>query len=249
MSTEAVSIGDEGRRILQAKDLSKRYGSGRLALDALNVVAHAGEIFCLLGAPGSGKSTAVRLLLGLSKPSAGRVEVVGVRMDRDPDRARALMAYVPRHAAFYPQLTARENLRLLAVLPSPRPQREKQVLREVGLPENSFDARVAALPAGERQKLALAVALLREVPVWVLDEPLAGLDAQASADLVELIDRARGQGKAILWATQDLLRAKQMADQVAILKEGRQVFDSSREELGGPDLEQVYLDYMRGGAH
>ncbi|MEM8930580.1 MAG: ABC transporter ATP-binding protein [Acidobacteriota bacterium] len=237
--------------MIRAVDLSKRYDDGVLALDALNFEVAAGEVYCLLGARGSGKTSAVRLMLGLTEPTAGRVELAGLDVRRETVEARRQTAFLPADFAFYDGLTARENLRLFSRLGDGRStssiRAESQAMREVGLPEVAFDQRLSMLRIGDRQKLAIAVALLKDVPIWILDDPLSGLDPQASAEVVELIRRARDRGRAILWATQDLFRAKELADRVGILKEGRQVLAASREELGYQDLERLYLSYMRGG--
>ena len=124
---------------------------------------------------------------------------------------------------------------------------ESLAMREVGLAERLFDERVTKLRLGERQKLAVAIALAGNVPVWLLDEPISGLDPRAAAEIVELIAMARDRGKAVLWATQDLFRARELADRIGILEEGRQVLSYSREELGFQDVERLYLEYMLGG--
>ncbi|MCG8454872.1 MAG: ABC transporter ATP-binding protein [Holophagales bacterium] len=236
--------------MLRAIDLSKRYRDGSFALDALNLEVSEGEVCCLLGARGSGKSTAIRLLLGLVRPSGGRAEVAGFDVAEDTRRARRNAAYLPADFPFYDRLTARENLRFFTLLGGRgevAKAQESLAMREVGLAERLFDERVSKLRLGERQKLAVAIALAGNVPVWLLDEPISGLDPRAAAEIVELIAMARDRGKAVLWATQDLFRARELADRIGILEEGRQVLSYSREELGFQDVERLYLEYMLGG--
>jgi ABC-2 type transport system ATP-binding protein len=152
-------------------------------------------------------------------------------------------------ASFYDHLTALQNLEFFARLGGRTQLRSDDLamaLREVGLPEAVFSQRVKRLNPGMRQKLGFAAALLKDAPTLLLDEPTAGLDPQATAELIELIQVFRDRGKAILLATQDLFQAKQLADSVGILKEGRKVLAFSREELRQQDLEVLYLNYMRG---
>ena len=236
--------------MIRAIDLSKRYRNGHLALDALNVEVEPGQLYCLLGAQSSGKTTAVRLLLGLTDPTSGRAVIADYDLRTHVDQARQSTSYLPQDFTFYEALTARENLRMFARLGGREGfsrHDENMALREVSLPERAFDQPAGGLRRGMRQKLAVAVALLRDAPVWILDETFTGLDPQTTADLVDLMQAARERGKTLFWATQDLFRAKELADSVGILKEGRQVLSYSREELVYQDLEQLYLDYMRGG--
>ena len=237
--------------MISATDLSKRYRDGHLALDALNIEVQAGQLYCLLGAQSSGKTTAVHLLLGLTEPTSGRAEIAGFDLRTNARQARQATCYLPPDFAFYESLTGRENLRMFARLGGRKGftrHDENLALREVGLAERAFDQLMTSYSRGMRQKLAVAVALLRDAPVWILDEPFVGLDPQTSAELVELLQGARERNKTLLWATQNLFQAKQLADSVGILKEGRQVLSYTREELGYQDLEQLYLNYMRGGS-
>ena len=112
-------------------------------------------------------------------------------------------------------------------------------MREVGLPERSFGVRIDSFDRGMRQKLGLAAALIKNSPALLLDEPMAGLDAQTSEELVEILGSLRDRGKAILFSTQDLFHARQLADTVGILKEGRKVLSFSREELRYQNLEEI----------
>ena len=238
--------------MIRAIDLSKRYRDGYLALDALNFEVEPGQLYCLLGAQGAGKTTAIRLLLGMMEPTSGKAEVNGFDVQKEPESAKRSICYLPSSFAFYETLTARENLRMFSRLGGTQNKKfgvreENLALREVGLPEKVFDQLAGNLSLGMCQKLSVAIAILRDAPVWILDEALVGVDPQTAVELVELLQAAREQGKALLWATEDLFRAKQLADSVGILKEGRQVLSFAREELGYQDLERLYLDYMRGG--
>ena len=230
--------------MIRTHNLSKRYPDGTLALDALEVEVPPGTIYCLLGGSGSGKTTAVRLMLGLVPPTAGRVELAG----QGAPQPGASAVYLPSRFPFYDRLTALENLALFAGLggPAPGPEKLEDALRQVGLPERIFDRRVETLSPGQGQKLALAVALVRDVAIWILDEPLLGLDPGSAHDLVEQLIAARERRKAIFWATQDLIRAKQVADRVGILDSGRLVSTYDRDELGYLDLEELYLGYSLG---
>ncbi|HEV7784945.1 MAG TPA: ABC transporter ATP-binding protein [Thermoanaerobaculia bacterium] len=236
--------------MIEAIDLSKRYSNGKLALDALNLRVAAGEIYCLLGAKGAGKTTAVNLFLGFAEPTAGKARIAGADVASEPLKAKAQVAYVADTTTFYRRLTVLQNLDFFARLGGRRrPGRLdcEMALREVGLPESAFAQRVSELDPGGLRKLGIAAALMKGAPALLLDEPLSGLDPKAAAELVELLEELRGQGKALLITMQDLFWARQLADRVGILQEGRQALTRSRDELRYENLEKLYLDYMRGG--
>ncbi|HEY4595164.1 MAG TPA: ABC transporter ATP-binding protein [Thermoanaerobaculia bacterium] len=235
--------------MIEAVDLSKRYPNGHLALDALNLQVEAGEIYCLLGAQGSGKTTAVDLFLGFTEPTAGRAWIDGVDVAQEPLRAKARAAYLADTTAFYRRLTALENLEFFARLGGRRaPTRHdcEMALREVGLPEAAFTQRMGGFSLGLVRKVGIAAALMKEAPALLLDQPLQGLDPKSAAELVELLESVRDRGRALLITMQDLFWARQLADRVGILQEGRQVLTRTREELQYENLERLYLDYMRG---
>ncbi len=236
--------------MIEAIDLSKRYSNGRLALDALNLRVAAGEIYCLLGAKGAGKTTAIDLFLGFAEPTAGKARIAGTDVAREPLKAKTQVAYLADTTTFYRRLTPLQNLDFFARLGGRRhPSRLEceMALREVGLPESAFGQRVSELGPGGTRKLGIAAALMKGAPALLLDEPLSGLDPKAAAELVELLEELRDQGKALLITMQDLFWARQLADRVGILQEGRQALTRSREELRYENLEKLYLDYMRGG--
>jgi ABC-2 type transport system ATP-binding protein len=235
--------------MIEAVDLSKRYPNGHLALDALNLRVQAGEIYCLLGAKGSGKTTAIDLFLGFTSPTAGRARIDGVDVAQEPLRTRARTAYLADTTAFYRRLTALENLTFFARLGGRRgPTRHdcEMALREVGLPEAAFTQRMGEFSPGMVRKVGIAAALMKEAPALLLDQPLLGLDPKSAAELVEILEAVRDRGRALLITMQDLFWARQLADRVGILQEGRQVLTRTRAELQYENLERLYLDYMRG---
>lgn len=234
--------------MIEAVDLSKRYPNGHLALDALNLRVEAGEIYCLLGAQGSGKTTAINLFLGFTEPTAGRAWIDGVDVAREPLRAKARAAYLADTTAFYRRLTALENLGFFARLGGRRaPTHDcEMALREVGLPEAAFTQRMGEFSPGMARKVGIAAALMKEAPALLLDQPFLGLDPKSAAELAELLESVRDRGRALLITMQDLFWARQLADRVGILQEGRQVLTRTREELQYENLERLYLGYMRG---
>jgi ABC-2 type transport system ATP-binding protein len=236
--------------MIEALDLSKRYPNGYLSLDALNLRVEPGEIYCLLGAKGAGKTTAINLFLGFTEPTSGRARIDGIDPAREPLPAREKVSYLADTTAFYRRLTAIENLQFFARLGGRRDVTRhdcEMALREVGLPESAFTQRISEFSPGMVRKVGIAAALMKGAPALLLDQPLFGLDPKSAAEVVELLESVRDQGKALLVTMQDLFWARQLADRVGILQEGRHVLTRTREELRYENLEKLYLDYMRGG--
>jgi ABC-2 type transport system ATP-binding protein len=232
--------------LLRAENLSKRYEDGTLALDAVNLSVAGGEIYGLLGANGAGKTTTINLFLNFIEPTGGTAEVCGVNVATDPLRAKEHLAYVSENVMLYRSFTARQNLEFFTRLAGKRPAREglDRAMRRVGLPEEAFGRRVGTFSKGMRQKLGIAIAILKDAPALLLDEPTSGLDPKASAELSRLLRQLRDEGRAILMSTHDLFRVRDLADTIGIMKEGRLVMQRSAEELRGEDLQALYLAYM-----
>jgi ABC-2 type transport system ATP-binding protein len=233
--------------MLQAKDLTKRYEDGLLALDHLNLTVNAGEVFCLLGANGAGKTTTINLFLNFIEPTDGTCVVDGVDVDREPLRAKQLLAYVSENVMLYENFTARQNLDFFARLGG-RPGLSKDeayaALQRVGLQERAFEQRLKVFSKGMRQKLGIAIAIIKDAPNILLDEPTVGLDPKAGSEFMALLKGLRDEGRAIFMSTHDVFRAKEHADRVGIMKAGRLVTVRTRQELAAENLELLYLEYM-----
>lgn len=225
------------------------YGSHRV-LDGLSLFVAAGEIYALLGGNGAGKSTTLSALLGFVRADGGSVRVGGIDPAADPDAARRRIAYLPENVALYEHLSAVENADyLLALSGTPRSRNAiTDALAAAGLQERAFDQRLGGFSKGMRQKVAIAVALLREVPVLLLDEPTSGLDPRATADFNALLHAVRARGTAVLMVTHDLLGAADVADRIAFLEGGRvthQVQASGPERF---DVRALHARFQTGGA-
>ena len=238
----------KGLPVLRAENLSKRYEDGVLAVDHLNLEIRAGEIYALLGATGAGKTTTINLFLNFIPPTTGTCTINGLDVTRDPLEAKKYVAYVSEDVMLYGNFSARQNLGFFAHLGGRtglgRDDYDR-VMRRVALEEKAFEARVKNFSKSMRQKLGLSIAIIKDAPAILLDEPTSGLDPKAAAEFLEILRELRQEGKAILMATSDIFRAKEIGDRVGIMKEGRLVMERTRAELQHEDLMKLYIDYMR----
>jgi ABC-2 type transport system ATP-binding protein len=197
--------------------------SGRAVLRGVSFSVDRGEIYALLGGNGAGKSTTLLTFLGLLRTEKGNVRVNGREVGDDPVAARRAMAYLPESAALYDHLDARENLEyLLGIAGSQATAREiATALDEMGLPPSAHSRALAEYSKGMRQKVALALATLRNSEILLLDEPTSGLDPSAIDEFHSLVRRLAGSGKSVLMVTHDLHGACHSADRVGLLRDGR----------------------------
>lgn len=234
--------------MIETVDLTKRYEDGVLALNRLNLKIESGEIYCLLGANGAGKTTAIHLLLNFIEPTKGKARICGVDVTREPLKAKRNVSFVSENVMLYPGFSARQNLDYFARLAGKRDLKKQNyydILRRVGLEEYAYERKLKTFSKGMRQKVGIAIAIVKDSPVVLLDEPTSGLDPKAADEFVRLLYELRDEGKCILMSTHDIFRSKGLANRIGILKEGRLVVTRTAEELEQEDLEALYLDYMK----
>lgn len=234
--------------MLQAIDLTKRYEDQELALDALNLEIKEGEIFFLLGANGAGKTTTINLFLNFIEPTGGKALINGIDVTKNPLESKKYVSYVSENVMLYGNFTARQNLDFFAKLGGKTNLTREDYymrMREVGLQEEAFEKKLKTFSKGMRQKVGLTIAIIKDAPNILLDEPTAGLDPKAAAELMQILVNLKRQGKSILMCTHDIFRAKSIADRVGIMKEGRLVMVRTRSEFLEDDLEKIYMDYMQ----
>jgi len=233
--------------MIEIKELTKRYEDGVLALDHVTYTIPPGEIFCLLGANGAGKTTTVNILLDFIRPTEGRASINGQDCNKFPLEAKKYVSYVSENVQLYGMFTARQNLRFFAELGGKKGLENKDLdnaMRLVGLPEKALTMRLKNFSKGMRQKLGIAIALIKDPPAILMDEPTSGLDPKSANEFLEQLRKLRERGKAILMTTHDIFRAKQIADRVGIMKQGRLVAVRERADFRHADLEEIYLTEM-----
>lgn len=235
--------------MLEANKLTKTFG--RLtALDALDLKVDGGEVVCLLGANGAGKTTTINLFLGFLEPSSGSALVHGQNVQQAPLETKKHLAYIPEQVAIYPQLSGIENLdyflRLSGVVKS-RAQLVS-ILSEAGLDETVAAKRASSYSKGMRQKVGIAIALAKNAEALLLDEPLSGLDPSAANALSNSLKALRNEGHAILMATHDVFRAKEIGTRIGIMKAGKLVDTLDAASLDAGEIERIYLAHMHDGA-
>jgi ABC-2 type transport system ATP-binding protein len=236
--------------LLLAQSLTKTFQS-KTALHELNLSVHRSEIVCLLGANGAGKTTTINLFLGFLEPTSGAAYVDGVEVSNNLEKARAKISYVPEQVSLYPSLTGLENLDYFVKL-SGKKQPDESYLRElldqVGLDQIAADNKVKSYSKGMRQKVGLAISLAKDAKALLLDEPLSGLDPSAANEFSNLLRKLANNGTAVLMATHDLFRAKEISDRIGIMKSGSLVRELSPERLDQASLEEIYLEQMRNSS-
>jgi ABC-2 type transport system ATP-binding protein len=217
---------------IRTRGLTRDFGTLR-AVDDVDLDVPAGVIFGFLGPNGSGKTTTIRLLLGLLEPTRGGAEVLGFDLRRDAGRAREACGALLEHAGLYERLTAYDNLefygRVWRLPAAERRARIQELLNDLGLWDRRREL-VGGWSRGMKQKLAVARALLHRPRLVFLDEPTAGLDPVAAASLREdLVTLARGSGVTVFLTTHNLTEAERVCDLVGVIRSGRVL------ALGKPD--------------
>jgi ABC-type multidrug transport system ATPase subunit len=205
--------------MLHVSGLEKAF-AGHPILRRVDLAVHATEAVALVGANGSGKTTTLRSIVGLTLPDRGSIRVGGIDVRRQPREARRLMSYMPQRPVFPDTLTVREILNTVAQLRAISAHRVDEELAACGL-DAIADHRVAELSGGERQRVALASALLPAVKLYLFDEPSASLDVAATALLVGRVTALRAQGCAVLFTTHVTHDLDALATRVERISEGR----------------------------
>jgi ABC-2 type transport system ATP-binding protein len=242
----ARTAGDAGP-VLEARDLVKRYGD-RVALRRVSLSARAGELVAVIGPNGAGKTTLLSILAGIQKPDEGTIS-----------KAPSEIGWVPQQAALYGKLTVAENLRLFARLEK-RPDPEAVVdqrLEQTGLRDRADD-QVSTLSGGNRQRVNIAIGLLAEPEVLLLDEPSASLDPRQREKLWEFILVLASGGTTVVYSTHNVQEADRHAHQVVVLADGERLFSGSPNELeravegkegASLDFEAAFVAFLRQRGH
>jgi ABC-2 type transport system ATP-binding protein len=207
---------------LSCQDVTKAFSDDRGVFNVSLSIA-AGSAYAILGPNGSGKTTLINLCLGYIVPDRGRIEIQGQDITAAGAEARTRIAYVPEVARLYPHLTAFEHFvffdRLLGH--SGRNELHRSVLEALRLSAGAAGEPVRTYSKGMRQKVAIALGLLKGADVFLLDEPTSGLDPKSTTEFANVVQRLKSDGKAILMSTHDILGLPNFADRIGLLQRGR----------------------------
>jgi ABC-2 type transport system ATP-binding protein len=240
----------EPQKVLELRHLAKRYGK-TVALDDLSLTVYQGEVFGLLGPNGAGKTTAIRAILGLIRPDAGEVVVMGRPVAQQPEEVMRLVGAIVETPAAYGYMTGRDNLRHAAMLAGDGAERRiDSVMARVGLADKS-EMKVKGYSLGMKARLALAQALIGDPRLLILDEPTNGLDPRGIRDVRRLIVHlAQERGVTILLSSHLLHEVQQTCERVAIIDKGRLVVTGAVGELlteqAAEDLEELFIELTGG---
>ncbi|AEA12351.1 ABC transporter related protein [Thermoproteus uzoniensis 768-20] len=234
---------------ISAEGLKKRYGK-TVALDGVSFEVPCGGAAALLGPNGAGKSTTLRILAGLLKPDEGSAKVCGYDVQRRPKEAKACMGFLPEDAVPFLNLTVRENLEYVAALRGIDDSAVDWAIKALGLEE--VEGKLASsLSRGNRQRLALALAIFHKPKVLLLDEPLNYLDIPAQESVIKMLKEMNAAGTALLVSTHIMAIAERLARDVFVINRGRIVWRGTMEELkamaqdAGERIEEVVARLMR----
>lgn len=231
--------------MIEIEDLSKNYGK-KTALKDLTLTIEPGQIFGFLGHNGAGKSTTLKSLVSIIEPTSGKIVVDGLELKANRQAIKEKIAYVPDTPDIFLQLTAMEYWDLLAAAYnlSDISERRLKLVTLFGM-EERVDETLSSFSHGMRQKAILIGALLSDPDIWILDEPMQGLDPQAAYDLKQMMKKHAQKGKTVIFSTHNLDTAQQLCDQLAILKQGELIYNGSVQNLlnqhENESLEEIYL--------
>jgi ABC-2 type transport system ATP-binding protein len=231
--------------MIRVENISKNYGNFN-ALKNLSFNVDKGEILCLLGANGAGKSTTINILLNFIQPSLGIAEINSINVLKNPIMTKEFLTYIPENLMLYPRFSAIENLDYFTKLSGKKFSTDelRLILSDAGLEEEAHNKFINTFSKGMRQKVGIALAIAKESKVLLLDEPTSGLDPKSSNEFVGLLSKMKDNGVAVLMATHDLFRAKQVSTHIGIMRSGVLENYSKSSDFSLKELELIYLDIM-----
>ncbi len=233
--------------LLSVKNITKKY-KGRKALNDITFDIGKGEIFGLIGPNGAGKSTFISLMATINKPESGDILIEGESIQKNPDRLRSRLGYVPQEIALYPMLSAYDNLDfwggIYGLEASLKKERIEHILRIMKLYDRKND-RVKTFSGGMKRRLNIAASLLHKPDILIMDEPTAGVDVLSRATIAELIQGLKNEGCTIIITSHYIDELELLCDRIAVLNSGALLYSGTIDDVlnssGNDNLEQLML--------
>ncbi|WKY47231.1 ABC transporter ATP-binding protein [Eubacteriaceae bacterium ES3] len=237
--------------MLKIENLSKAYGDKKIkAVDHISLEVKPGEIFGFMGPNGAGKTTTIKMIVGLLKPDTGKITINGIDNQAEVLKAKKQFSYVPDTPVLFDKIKAIEYLKFMADVYEVSAGQREQVFEEyteLFEIKKAINDPIGSFSHGMKQKLALVGALLHDPELFILDEPMVGLDPKSSFELKRIMRERCDQGKSVFFSTHVLEVAEKLCDRIAIIKGGRIIEVGSMEELQNKagsqeSLEEIFLE-------
>ncbi|WP_368488282.1 ABC transporter ATP-binding protein [Clostridium sp. BJN0013] len=236
--------------MIELINVTKSYSKKIKAVDNLNLTINDGEIFGFLGHNGAGKTTTLKMITGILHPDEGDIRLNGINIEDQPIKAKMQLGYVPDNPDMFLRLKGIEYLNFMSdmyeVPSNIRNKRIEDLSKKLDL-YDTLDDKIQSYSHGMRQKIVLIGALIHEPPIWILDEPMTGLDPKASFVLKEMMREHTSAGKTVFFSTHILEVAEKICDKVAIINKGRILFSGTLDEMRehfkvNQSLESMFLE-------
>lgn len=236
--------------MIKFNGINKSYNGTHKAVDNISLEIKDGEIFGFLGPNGAGKTTTIKMLTGITKQDSGTIEINGVDTVKDPLKSKRQFGYVPDSPDMFLRLSGLEYLNFMADIYKVDKDKRKEKITELSKMldmENALGDKIQSYSHGMRQKIVLMGALLHDPAVWILDEPLTGLDPKSAYLLKEMMRKHADSGKTVFFSTHVLEVAEKICDRVAIVNKGKILFCGTLEEIRehfkqNESLEKMFLE-------
>lgn len=239
-------VRESSQRPIVARGLSLLSATGSHLVDNVDLSVETAEVVAIVGEYGSGKTALLEILMGLTKPTSGHALIMGRDSAIAPTDAKRDVTYVSRHAKLFSPLTLGQNMAMFAALDNPTRRRQPaefaDSIRRVGIPDRAFLEPVTNLPRRLVIAAWLAVALMRDTPIVILDEPSEGMRAQDCRDLFLSLEHLRQSNKAILIATADVYFAAQIASRIVVMNAGKCIAERTGPDVLGLSAAKLYVD-------
>lgn len=238
--------------MIELNEISKSYNGKYKAVDNLTLTINSGEIFGFLGPNGAGKSTTIKMITGIIKPDNGSINVNGVDILKQPIEAKQQIGYVPDNPDMFLRLKGIEYLNFMSdiydIPTDIRQERINKLSREFDM-DSAIGDKISSYSHGMRQKIIVMGVLVHDPSVWILDEPMTGLDPKSSYVLKEMMRSHADSGKTVFFSTHVLEVAEKLCDRVAIINKGKILFCGSIKEMKNnlkedESLEKMFLELV-----
>ena len=223
-------------------NIVKRYGDN-LLLDDVSLQIGKGEVFGLLGSNGAGKSTLISILATVLQPSSGNIKINGLDLRKQTKQVRQLIGYVPQDIALWDEFTVKENLRFWSKFVKGKVMEERllELCDSVQL-QDKWDERVSSLSGGMKRKLNIAVSLIHDPDILLMDEPTVGIDLQSKLEINHYVRRLAEQGKTIVYITHDMSEIVKLCDRIGVLQKGVLKFTGTLKQAAESFREMGYYN-------